>query len=217
MATGHWVFADPPDEDHWVPGDYRLTADSPCVDAGDNRTAPRDVADLDLDGHTSERISIDLNETARFVDNPNIADTGVPILPDYPAVIDMGPYEYETPDDCNNNGVSDAEEVASQAVEDCNGNERPDSCELAYNDCNGNGIPDDCDLSAGTSMDCDGNQHPDECDADFDNDGQPDACDDDIDGDGVNNAADACSYSPPSIPVTEQGPKHGRLQRGLPH
>jgi hypothetical protein len=32
--------------------------------------------------------------------------------------------------DCNQNGVEDAEEVSSGAVEDCNGNTVPDSCEL---------------------------------------------------------------------------------------
>lgn len=43
-------------------------------------------------------------------------------------------------DDCNNNGIDDAVEVALGTSPDCNGNDLPDSC----------------DLSSGTSQDCDG-------------------------------------------------------------
>jgi hypothetical protein len=63
------------------------------------------------------------------------------------------------PPDCNNNGVPDAEEIASGAAQDCNLNS----------------IPDGCDISSGRSSDCNGNTAPDECEglvatvANFDN------------------------------------------------
>lgn len=40
--------------------DYRLAADSPCVDAGDTSRLPLDVLDLDRDGNTSEPLPLDL-------------------------------------------------------------------------------------------------------------------------------------------------------------
>ncbi len=50
-------------------------------------------------------------------------------------------------DDCNANGVPDAEEIASGDAADCNGNQIPDECDVASgtsSDFNGNGIPDEC-------------------------------------------------------------------------
>ena len=105
--------------------------------------------------------------------------------------------------DCNNNGVPDADEIASGAVPDCNNNGFPDSCDIEYGfdspngqsniflstdldlngvpdecdpDCNNNGIPDGADIASGTSLDCDGNLIPDECQPDCDGDGIPDVC-----------------------------------------
>jgi hypothetical protein len=49
--------------------------------------------------------------------------------------------------DCNNNGVEDAAEIASGNASDCNANGRPDSC----------------DITDATSEDCDENEIPDEC------------------------------------------------------
>jgi Zn-dependent metalloprotease len=88
---------------------------------------------------------------------------------------------------------------------DCNGNNRPDSCDIAAGlevDCNGNGRPDACDIAAGAT-DCDDNGVPDECEqGDSDNDGLGDRCDNcpnianvaqtDEDGDGVGNVCDNC-------------------------
>jgi parallel beta-helix repeat protein len=48
--------------------------------------------------------------------------------------------------DCNGDGFSDVEDIASGAA-----------------DCNTNGIPDSCDVAAGTSPDIDANNKPDEC------------------------------------------------------
>lgn len=52
--------------------------------------------------------------------------------------------------DCNNNGVVDAEEIASGAAQDCNGTGFPDECDIAFGiseDSDGDGIPDECPLS----------------------------------------------------------------------
>lgn len=109
-------------------------------------------------------------------------------------------------DDCNRNGVSDAQEIADGLLMDCTGNGIPDSCEP---DCNGNNIADSCDLASGVLTDCSGNGLPDQCEPDCDNDGIadscelftgsavdcdnnriPDNCEPDCDGNGVTDACD---------------------------
>lgn len=57
-------------------GDLRLTSGSPCIDAGTNRALPAGIA-TDGDGH------------ARFVDDPNVIDTGV----GQGAIVDVGAFE----------------------------------------------------------------------------------------------------------------------------
>jgi hypothetical protein len=85
--------ADGPDD---IPGteddNLELTADSPCIDAGDNNSVPADTVDLDNDGYTNERIPLDLAVNARFTDDPVIVDTGNP-APGYPEIVEMGAYE----------------------------------------------------------------------------------------------------------------------------
>ncbi len=54
--------------------------------------------------------------------------------------------------DCDADGVSDADEIASGASADCNGDAYPDACNLALvvftsYDCNDNGVPDECDIA----------------------------------------------------------------------
>ncbi len=71
------------------------------------------------------------------------------------------------PIDCNNNGIPDAEDIASGIAQDCNLNTIPDSCDIAAgaaNDCNINGIPDSCDIATGVAKDCNTNGVPDSCD-----------------------------------------------------
>jgi hypothetical protein len=58
--------------------DLRLSANSPCIDAGDNSGVPAGIA-TDLDGNP------------RFVDDPNTADTGSGTSP----IVDMGAYEFQ--------------------------------------------------------------------------------------------------------------------------
>jgi len=64
------LFADPDN------GDYRLSAGSPCIDAGDNTAVPEDIT-TDLDGNP------------RFLEIPETPDTGNGTLP----IVDMGAYE----------------------------------------------------------------------------------------------------------------------------
>ena len=58
------------------PNDYRLSAGSPSIDAGDNTAVPEDI-DTDLDGNP------------RFLEIPETPDTGNGTLP----IVDMGAYE----------------------------------------------------------------------------------------------------------------------------
>jgi len=57
----------------------RLSASSPCIDAGDNMAVPVDV-------------TTDLDDNPRFVDDPSKADTGNGT----PPIVDMGAYEYQS-------------------------------------------------------------------------------------------------------------------------
>lgn len=70
--------------------------------------------------------------------------------------------------DCNGNGRPDFCDIRDGMDQDCQPNQVPDTCELANNDCQPNGIPDDCD--GGTGGDCPT----------------------DADGDGVLDVADNC-------------------------
>ena len=63
---------------------------SPCIDAGCNWDVPRDFADLDDDGDTTEITPLDLDGEGRFFDDPDTDDTGYGC----PPIVDMGAYEY---------------------------------------------------------------------------------------------------------------------------
>jgi hypothetical protein len=85
--------------------DFRLSCDSPCIDAGDNVCVPLDKLDLDGDADTGEKTPYDLMGDPRFVDDPNTPDTGNPD-PDFPdlPIVDMGAYEFQACDgdlDCD--------------------------------------------------------------------------------------------------------------------
>ncbi|MCH7849658.1 MAG: right-handed parallel beta-helix repeat-containing protein, partial [Planctomycetes bacterium] len=72
-------------------GDYRLSAGSPCIDAGNNWGVPVDVNDYDEDGITNELFPVDLDGNPRFNADENDSDPGCGV----PVVVDMGAYEYQ--------------------------------------------------------------------------------------------------------------------------
>ena len=83
------LFADPDGPDNnpntWQDNDYRLTAGSPCIDAGKNSAVPAGVS-TDLDGHS------------RFVDDPVTPDCRyAPGTCGTPPIVDLGAYEYQLP------------------------------------------------------------------------------------------------------------------------
>jgi hypothetical protein len=88
------LFLDPdgPDDDPatFDDNDYRLSAGSPCIDAGVNWAVAPDAADLDGDGDTAELVPLDLGGSARFADDPLSDDSGCGV----PAVVDIGAHEF---------------------------------------------------------------------------------------------------------------------------
>jgi hypothetical protein len=74
----------------WAEGDYHLLGSSPCIDAGDNSSVPADLGDLDGDGNTTEPTARDFDDERRFIDCPNVADTGRGT----PPIVDMGACEF---------------------------------------------------------------------------------------------------------------------------
>jgi parallel beta-helix repeat protein len=106
-------------------GEYnlRLLGGSPSIDAGNNLAVPEDWADLDGDGDTTERTPLDLWGIPRFIDDLDTDDTGVPDPPDYPAVVDMGAYEYQLPGDLDFDGDIDGDDywLFAAAIPSCAG------------------------------------------------------------------------------------------------
>lgn len=74
-----------------APGDYRLDAGSPAIDAGDNSYGFTDAFDVDEDGDTSEMLP-DLDLHPRPLDDAGVADTGNGTAP----ILDMGAFERQT-------------------------------------------------------------------------------------------------------------------------
>ena len=94
-------------------------------------------------------------------------------------------------DDCNGNGVSDAQDIANGDSMDFNGNGIADECE----DCNGNGVLDSFDILLGVSLDLNANGVPDECEPDCNGNNVPDDLDIQVGNDTDlygNNIPDGC-------------------------
>jgi len=91
-----------------------------------------------------------------------LGNLGQPQVEPIPPPDGDGPGPSEPPaNDCNGNGVEDADDIANGTALDCNGN----------------GAPDSCDIAGSASQDCDANGIPDDCSADTDGDGIIDSCD----------------------------------------
>jgi len=92
-------FIDPdgPDDDEttWADYNYRVLADSPVIDKGNNTDVPlSDVGDIDGDGNTTEELPLDLDAipvVLRRIDDPATADAGAPA--DDSPYTDFGAYE----------------------------------------------------------------------------------------------------------------------------
>jgi hypothetical protein len=67
----------------------RLGSGSPAADAGSNALVPADTLDLDEDANTTEPVPLDLAYKARFIDAPEVPNTGSGT----PPIVDMGAYE----------------------------------------------------------------------------------------------------------------------------
>ncbi len=75
--------------------------------------------------------------------------------------------------DCDDDGVPDADEIATDPALDLNSDGLLDACQ----DCDGNGVPDPVQIAAGASTDVDADGRPDECEPDCDGNGIPDSAD----------------------------------------
>ncbi len=88
--------------------------------------------------------------------------------------------------DCNGNLIPDVCELSTNSIDNCDGNNAIDSCEVLATpslvDCNANSIPDACDVTSQSSRDCNQNGIPEECDFAM---GLSEDCNN-------NQAADAC-------------------------
>ena len=91
--------------------DLRLRRGSPCIDRGDNLAVPADHADLDGDGDLDERTPLDFAGAPRFLDDPSTPNLGVPDPPAYPAVVDVGAYEF-VPGDLTGDSIVDGDDFA---------------------------------------------------------------------------------------------------------
>lgn len=106
---------------HFVTGNYELQSGSPCKNTGDSTVSdnklPPDAGDLDWDGDTTGKISLDL---ARY---PRIGQ----------GTVDMGAYEFGCQSgspDCDLDGVPDVCEIEADPNLDChNQNGVLDLCE----------------------------------------------------------------------------------------
>ncbi len=105
------AFEDPNGPDG-LPGtaddDYRLSAASPCIDAGENAQVPTDEPDLDQNGDSAEPTPLDRGGFPRF------ASALPPKLPT--PIVDIGAHERQLapafiPGDANDDGIVDFEDV----------------------------------------------------------------------------------------------------------
>jgi parallel beta-helix repeat protein len=107
-----------------------LQENSPTIDAGNNGEVPDDIADLDGDGDTGERLPFDITGSLRFVDIPTVPDTGL----GSPGIVDMGAYEWE-----NDPPSVSLENVITTLAEDIDTSTRIKVADVVVTDDNGSG------------------------------------------------------------------------------
>lgn len=85
--------------------DLRLLPTSPCIDRGRNANLPSDAGDVDDDNNLIEPLPLDMDDNARRVDVPTVADLGEGTAP----MVDIGAYEFvppcDLPGDLDHDGV----------------------------------------------------------------------------------------------------------------
>lgn len=117
-------------------GDLHLSPDSPCIDAGGNPYVPAGV-------------TMDLDQRARFCDDPAVPDTGT----GSPPIVDLGSYESQPPPvigDLNCDGAVDLLDVPPFVLaltdETAYAAGYPD-CDIHLGDLNGDGAEDGLDIA----------------------------------------------------------------------
>ena len=190
----------------------RLSADSNCIDAGDNAAVPIDVTDLDGDDDTDEQVPVDLDDYRRFVDCTSADDIGAGESP----LVDMGAYEWQI--DCNGNGVPD------EYDDDSDEDGTIDDCDNCPGDINADQLNSDEDDYGDVCDNCPDETNPEQLDGDADTVG--DVCDNcvsdentdqlDGDGDGVGDVCDNCVDDSNPDQVDSDGDELGDACDGCP-
>lgn len=181
--------------------DLSLLDDSPCIDAANNDLVQSDASDLDGDGDVAERTPLDRKRDPRIQDQAEVPDTGAGT----DAIVDMGAFEVNA--DCDNNGLADVHEIASNPALDCNSNLKLDTCEP---DTDADGLIDACDncpnAANPTQEDTDGDSVGDLCDncLAIANETQSDA--------NGNNLGDACDAEEPIEPNDGQNNENDNVE-----
>lgn len=138
VSTGTWENngTEDPIDDYWTTGDYHLTGDSPCINAGLNALLLSDSV-TDIEGEPRiQQCRVDLG-------------------------FDESPFWTQ---DCNKNGKADACDISSSDDSDCDGDLILDSCQSGgLEDCNGDGVTNLCEIFIDGIPDCNFNLIPDPC------------------------------------------------------
>jgi hypothetical protein len=126
---------------------------SNCPDIGD-------IEEIDLDAATFNTLVVDGNATLEVFFSASVD----PVLCDNPSLTWTFTYEGQYGEDLNGDGIPDGCQQPFQV--DCDGDGITDGEEIATgtaDDCNGNDIPDDCEIDAGDAPDADGDGVIDSC------------------------------------------------------
>lgn len=128
---GRWIVA-------WEDGDILASL---SVDVGRNWTAPAAVdEDGDAEGASPQPAPVAEDDWVMLWSSPKERDgTGAD------ADLFVSAFTFGVFADCNGNGINDADDIANETSQDCNGNNIPDECRELEVDSDGDGIIDACD------------------------------------------------------------------------